>query len=389
MLAGAYAMEAYVPAGAPRVVATWGSAGDGRATDRVEVVGIRPDLLQPLRAKAPSDTVWTMALRVIVDDASGGAPTPAVTGRYSALADRIRFEPRFPFAPGVAYRVEVDTGRLSTLSGISRDQAGRTLLIHRFSLPAPRIERTTRVAAVHPAADRVPSNMLRWYIELSAPMEPGSAHEHVRLIDEAGREVERAFLQLDEELWDTERRRLTLLFDPGRVKRGVRANLEMGAPLVERRRYRLVIDPGWLDARGAALASGFDKEFDVGPADRESPHPSRWTIDAPRAGTTTPLQVAFGEALDHALVARMLTVERDGRTVDGTATVGPGDSIWAFTPAASWVAGVHTLRVSATLEDLAGNSIARVFDADRPPAAPGPEGAARVGAWRRVTFRVQ
>ena len=94
-------------------------------------------------------------------------------------------------------------------------------------------------------------------------MEPGNALAHVHLLDESGREVSGAFLALEQELWDPERRRLTLLFDPGRVKRGVRTNVESGAPLVTGRRYRLVIDDEWKDGTGAALASGFELAFEV------------------------------------------------------------------------------------------------------------------------------
>ena len=67
-----------------------------------------------------------------------------------------------------------------------------------------------------------------------------------------------AFLALDQELWDPVRRRITLLFDPGRVKRGVRTNLESGAPLVAGRRYRLVIDDALAgrQRRGAGVGRG-------------------------------------------------------------------------------------------------------------------------------------
>jgi hypothetical protein len=220
-------------------------------------------------------------------------------------------------------------------------------------------------------------------------MEPGSSHEHVRLLDETGRPVEDAFLRVDDELWDPERRRLTLLFDPGRVKRGVRANLEMGSPLIDGHRYRLVIDPAWQDARGAALASGYDKEFAASAADRESPDPARWTVAAPAAGAREPLRVSFGEPLDHALVARMLTVESGGRAVRGDVIVVSGDSVWAFTPTSPWEAGTYSVRVDAHLEDVAGNSVARVFDADRARGALPAEQKERAAGWRRIVFRVR
>jgi hypothetical protein len=381
MLAGAYAMGAYVPAGAPRVVATWGTA------DAVEVVGIRAQVLRGVRARVANDTAWASALRVVVEQASSGPQLPQVIGRYLVLGNRIRFEPRFPFAPGVEYRVELDPQRLEQMAGLGAASAVPRVT-HRFSVPAAVAARTTRVVAVQPSVDRVPSNMLRWYVEFSSPMEPGTAHEHVQVLDEAGRPVEDAFLRVGEELWDNDRRRLTLLFDPGRVKRGVRTNLEVGAPLVAGHRYRLVIDAAWRDAAGAALASGFDKEFDVGPSDRTSPDPARWELTVPHAGTRDALRVAFTEALDHALARRMLTVESGGRTLEGRVTLGHSDRAWAFVPEAPWKAGTYSLRIDAALEDLAGNSVARVFDADRQRGAPPAEEGARLGGWRTVEFRV-
>ena len=389
MLVGAYAMEAYAPAGAARIVATWGPGPDGAAADAVEIFGIRPAVLRGVRTRAPSEAGWTAAIRVVVDNGSGGSPTPQVIGQYSVLRDRIRFEPRFPFAPGVGYRVDVETRQLDAFAGLAPAAGEPARLTHQFSLPTARIDRTTRVLVVHPAIDRVPSNMLRWYVEFSSPMEPGSAHEHVHLLDETGRPVEDAFLRVDEELWDPQRRRLTLLFDPGRVKRGVRANLEMGSPLIEGHRYRLVIDPAWQDARGAALASGYDREFDVSRADRESPDPARWTVAAPAAGSREPLRLSFGEPLDHALVARMLSVESDSGPVSGNVATSSGDSVWTFTPASPWRAGTYRVRVDAALEDIAGNSVARVFDADRARGAPPIENTERAGAPRSVAFRTR
>jgi len=238
---------------------------------------------------------------------------------------------------------------------------------------------------VHPALPRLPSNLLRWYVEFSAPMEPGSALAHVHLMDEAGREVPRAFLALDQELWDPERRRLTLLFDPGRVKRGIRTNLESGAPLVAGRRYALAIDDQWPDGTGAPIASGYRLAFEAVDADRSSPDPSRWRLATPSAATRAPLRIAFGEPLDHALASRMVSVhDSSGRPLAGSAQIAEGDSVWTFAPSAAWTAGTYTLHVDRALEDVAGNNISRLFDVDRPAGNDTLDGA----PVRTVPFRI-
>jgi len=359
-----------------------------RAPQSVEVRGLGRTAARGLQRLAPDDSAWPRLVAVYVErNAADTTSTPPVIGRYVASGDRVRFEPRFPFAAGVSYRVEVDTTALAR--GPDSVPVRAAPLTHRFALPAVTQERTTRITGVYPSVDRVPSNLLRWYVESSAPMEPGNALQHVHVMDEAGREVGGAFLALDQELWDPERRRLTLLFDPGRVKRGVRTNVESGAPLIAGRRYRLVIDDGWTDGTGAPLASGFEHAFEAIEADRRSPDPDRWRLTIPGAGTRAPVRVSFGEPLDHALATRMLAVlDPDGERVPGSVALAEGDSAWTFTPKHPWLAGDYSLRVGGALEDLAGNNVARVFDVDRRVDSVGVDRDV-AGATRTVRVRVR
>ena len=360
----------------------------------VEVDGLTRAGLRHLARLTPTDPTWTRVLGVYVDsDSAANVTRPAIIGRAEVVEGRIRFEPRFAFTPGVAYRVLLDTAALARLAGgetmTSDSDPDVAKVEYRFAIPATAKQATTRVVAVHPSAERLPSNLLRWYVELSASMEPGNALEHIRLLDESGREVAGAFLAVDQELWDPDRRRLTLLHDPGRVKRGVRANVESGAALVAGRRYRFVIDSKWHDGAGAPLTSGFEHAFEVVDADRESPDPSRWRIAPPTAGTRADLRVQFAEPLDHALASHMLSVHRaGGATVAGSATLAAGDSAWSFTPLSPWTPGDYILRVNSALEDVAGNSVARVFDADRHRGGIAAETAAARGPHRDVRFRI-
>ena len=54
--------------------------------------------------------------------------------------------------------------------------------------------------------------------------------------------------------------------------------------------------------------------------------------------------------------------------------MGAGETAWSFTPDAGWAAGAYELTVDGILEDLAGNSVLRVFDRelDRPDHTPAP-----------------
>jgi hypothetical protein len=169
-----------------------------------------------------------------------------------------------------------------------------------------------------------------------------------------------AFLELDQELWDPDNQRLTVLFDPGRIKRGLVPEQEIGPPLVEGKKFTIAVDKDWQDARGISLVEGFEKAFSVGPADRISPDPKQWKITAPKAGTSDALVVDFPKPMDYALLQRLLSVAG----IAGDITVDREETEWRFTPHAAWKAGSYSLVADATLEDLAGNHLDRAFDVD-------------------------
>ena len=188
---------------------------------------------------------------------------------------------------------------------------------------------------------------------------------HVRLLDEDGRPVADPFLPLDVDLWNADRMRYTVLYDPGRVKRGIRPNAELGRPLSVDRRYTLVIDADWRDAAGQPLVAPFRREFRVGPARERALDPAAWRLDLPAGGTRDPLAVRFPLPLDYGLLQRALRVATGGgRPLAGEIRVEQGETRWTFTPRAPWRPGEYQLVAAATLEDVAGNRIGRPFEVD-------------------------
>ena len=282
---------------------------------------------------------------------AAGADTPML-GMYSREGDTLVFRPRFPLASGISYRAVFPGG---------------TLLVNAAPAAAP----STRVEHIYPSASVLPANELKLYIYFSAPMSRGEAWKHIHLLDNAGKPVPLAFLELDQELWDPGNQRLTVLFDPGRIKRGLVPTNELGSPIVEGKHYKLVIDPDWHDAQGARLLEGFEKTFTGGPSDRTPPDPKHWSVIAPKAGTAEPLIVEFPKPMDYALLQRMLEVPG----VAGRIAVDRDETRWVFTPEVPWKSGAYRLLADNLLEDIAGNHLDRAFDVDLQKAVPAPVGA--------------
>ena len=327
----------------------------------VDVVGLSPGDLSALSASTLTPDNWTALLRITVSD-TDSADRPAVLGTYTVGAGVLRFTPRFPFDPGQRYDVRLDPSRLPSSSAAA---AWRSQIIGTsVALPAREGHATTRVVTVFPGADDVPENLLRMYIVFSAPMSLGGASSHVQLLDEHERVVEDPFLPLDVDLWNDNRTRYTVLFDPGRVKRGILPNEEMGRPLAAGRRYTLVVDDGWRDAAGQKLAAPFRRSFRAGPPIDDALDPQEWRIEAPLAQTRDPLLVTFPASLDRGLLQRALTVSLNGERVTGDVQIGAGETRWLFSPAAPWRAGDYQLHVSSILEDVAGNRIGRPFEVE-------------------------
>jgi hypothetical protein len=306
---------------------------------RVENSAILPRLNNPN---------YAVIFQVTVDQPGA----PPLAGTYSMMAGTLAFAPKYPLQPGLSYRA---TFRLV-------NEAAAVSL----TLPKPVVTASTSVEHVYPSTAVLPENQLKFYIHFSAPMSRGEAFRRIHLLEDGGGEVKLPFLEIDEELWDKEQRRLTVLFDPGRVKRGLVPNEEVGPPLQAGRKYTLVIDAEWKDSTNAPLVKAFRKGFSVAAAERTPIDPQTWRLAPPRPATNDPLVLDFPRPLDAALLQRFLDVIGPaGKAIPGQIVLDRDETRWSFTPASPWAAGGHTIEILTSLEDLAGNKIGRAFDVDR------------------------
>jgi hypothetical protein len=274
---------------------------------------------------------------------------PPLAGSYAVENGTLVFRPKYPLAAGPHYRAVF--------------RGAGTPIEKTFDGPARRVTPSARVERVYPSADVLPSNQLRLYIYFSAPMSRGEAEQRIHVLDADDKPLRGVFLP-GQELWDPDNRRLTMTFDPGRIKRDLTSNKAMGPPIAEGKRYALVIDREWRDANGVSMIAPFMKTFRGGLAVRQPPDPKAWTITTQPAGSRDPLVVNLGRPMNYTLLQRMLKVVGARGDVAGSIVVGREESEWHFTPQNPWSAGAYRLIVDTSLEDLAGNKIGQPFDID-------------------------
>jgi hypothetical protein len=314
----------------------------------VEVAGLTADELGWLRKT--NDVNWATILKVTV-----GNEKTAIPGSYRVEDSVLRFTPRFPLTPGVAYQATFDPNPIP----VHPDGQLRTVTAD-LLLPKPNREPTTVITRVHPTAGNLPENTLRWYVHFSAPMTRGGSYRHIKLL-RGDEEVAHPFLDLDEELWSADGKRFTLLFDPGRVKRGLKPREEAGPVLEEGKKYTLVIDRAWEDENGTPLKESFRKSFAVGPPDDVPIDPAKWAVTPPGERLT----VKLDKPLDHALLHRMVwVVDPDGKKLDGMVEVAEAADTWSFRPVGGWPTGEYRLVIDTRLEDVCGNRVGRAFEVD-------------------------
>jgi hypothetical protein len=327
----------------------------------VEGLGLAPEVLARIAAgedKAAGDSLASHILYMQVTAKLGKPPLTKMAGRYEVIGEVLRFTPQFSLKPGLAYEAHFFPPAKSELES----PAHYSLTIE---VPAPPAGAPAATAVLFPSAEVVPENQLRFYLQFTRPMSRGDVYRHIHLLKEDGQPVDLPFLEIGEELWDAGGTRLTLLVDPGRIKRGLKPREEAGPVFEAGKKYTLVVDKAWRDADGLPMKSGLRRTFAVGPPIERPIDPARWKIQPPPAGSREALRILFPEPLDRALLQRTIQVaDEAGKPVAGKVELSDSERVWAFHPHKAWRAGKHALVIDTTLEDLAGNRIGRAFEVD-------------------------
>lgn len=276
----------------------------------------------------------------------------AIHGKYRDEDGYLSFTPSFPFERGLAYVVKFKN------SAVDDGYAYQS-----FEVGTPQVYDTAKVLGIYPLAAELPENVLRFYLYFNTPMKKGEGLAHVQLVDAAGNIDNQAFMQFKQELWSADGKRLTILFDPGRIKRGVSTNVDLGPALIEGEKFKLTISSKWKDVYGNSLAMDFTKEFKVVKAYRAPIELKNLDITEPEESTVEPLVIDFDRVMDHALIQSMIRIERkDGNPVLGNWEISEDETKALFFPEEEWKKGSYKVFMNSQLEDVSGNNLSNLLD---------------------------
>jgi hypothetical protein len=209
---------------------------------------------------------------------------------------------------------------------------------------------------ISPQAEVLPANTLRFYIHFPKSGEAHFDRDNLWLLNEDEQVVRDPFLVLSQELWSVDGRRLTVLMEPGRIKRGLGTDPPHEPAFVVGRTYSLVI---------SALGQTARHTFRVSDPVLEALDETCWRFVSPTVGSLDPAVVQFDRVMDAALCADEIGVlTPSGEVVQTRVSLAPGGTAARLVPSHPWRAGEHRLVVSERLEDVCGNRLGEALDHD-------------------------
>ncbi|MEM6387872.1 MAG: hypothetical protein AAF718_16725 [Pseudomonadota bacterium] len=311
------------------------------ATDSVELLFQQHD--------TPGDSFLQVYVGTPEDCCASRTP---IVGSFVRSGDRASFRPKFPFLEDQDYTVV-----WRSLSGVTQRDVFQ--LKGNLDINAPQL------TAIYPSGDVLPENTLRFYIHFSQPMQPHVAMDYISLVGPTGEIDDAALMAFTQELWSADRTRLTVLLDPGRIKRGVGQNLSLGPALTIGIQYSLVVKPGWPTATGKQQLDEYRSAFTVTDSLRSLPTVDSWQLEVPRAGTLDPLVIQFDRPFDREQLEYAIGIESaSGELVRGSVEIGNAERLWMFTPIDPWGDVALSIVVDTRLEDVAGNNFQGLLDHD-------------------------
>lgn len=317
---------------------------------RISIRGLSISSLNKLDSSNLTDEEWSSFFRVTVE----GYDRPIV-GSYTIENQEMTFAPRFLPDPSVSYSISFLSQSLRTLlpEFANSEDFTRTTRFDAIS------RETNSVVEIFPKSDLIPANILRLYVHFANSVDLQNPYDYIHLENDRGERISEPFVEMEEGLWSTDRRRLTLLIHPGRIKRNVGPNMTMGKVFEEGQSYSLVISERW------NLKKDYRKKFEISKAIRTAIDPSTWHVTSPRPGTLDDLIIVTNKLLDKALSERLISVNDQNKSViEGDFKYDSETLRLIFTPQNQWTEASYMVQIDPKLEDVCGNTPLAAFDVE-------------------------
>ncbi|PIY09911.1 MAG: hypothetical protein COZ18_07115 [Flexibacter sp. CG_4_10_14_3_um_filter_32_15] len=218
------------------------------------------------------------------------------------------------------------------------------------------------IVTVYPTTDSIPVNILRFYIQFSAPMQEMDILSHIKLRNKEGKNITGVFFENQYELWNEDRTKVTLIVDPGRVKLGLLANNKMGRAFDVGKKYTLTIDSLLLDFNDQQLKENFTKTFIAVQEDTLPPDTKLWQLTVPKVNTQDVITIDFKDKIDHISAQTLIKVFQNNKEIHGLISLTNKEQKYTFKPDKNWKKGSYQILAHPSLEDIAANSVNQVFD---------------------------
>ncbi|WP_109300871.1 hypothetical protein [Aquimarina sp. AU474] len=271
--------------------------------------------------------------------------TSAILGQIVVNLDNLQFAPIVPFSINQEYTIVYDD------------------FIEYFKINIPKSYSYLTVTSVYPSAKKIPANILKWYIQFSEPINETWVYKHVQFRNAQGDTLSRAALALNNALVSDDGKLLTIWVEPGRQKRDLIPNKQLGAVFETGKSYTLWIQKTLKNKDGTPMQNDYVHYFEIEKADRKQPEITTWTVDTPMPNSISDLTVHCNESLDYGSIIHSLAIQdKNGKEVMGTWTLQNAETILSFTPLLPWIADTYKIICNSRIEDLAGNNLERMFD---------------------------
>ena len=270
-----------------------------------------------------------------------------ILGQASRYGEQVNFKPIVPLSFDTPYTLAYNDA------------------IKHFVIKLPEGYERLTVVAIHPDSKEIPANLLKWYVEFSRPINPMNIYDYFSIIDYEGAAIERAILPLESALLSEDGKLLTLWMEPGRQKRGLLPNQELGAVLQIGQHYKLQIDHNLKDENGVRMQQRNPFEFKVIKPDRSKPDINRWDISLPSINSKMALLIDMDELMDYGSIIDHVHIYSKGVAVKGQWRQKFQEKQLEFIPINNWIGGGYSVIFDPAIEDLAGNNLLRLFDSHR------------------------